>query len=185
MSNLPRSALLRPAQTPEDCRHSRAAFHALFLPIARRTDLSDAAKLLHEAVVSMVRQGLSWTQDELAAQIGWRKRQTVWRAARELVAAGLLRVKRIGLGRPNEYHLVETPEVTQEDIKAKAPRTPGHRSGHQEGRIGNAHARAVLLSQERRQETGYIRPGQHAGYGRVARSSSELMMSRAGPIPRR
>jgi hypothetical protein len=105
------------------------------VPIAKRGDLSDAAKLLHEALVSMVRQGLRWTQAELAEALGWKKRQKVWRAATELVAAGLLRVKRLGLQRPNEYTLIETDEITQDDIKARAPRVP--RSGHQEDRSRN------------------------------------------------
>lgn len=128
--------------TPADCRHSKAAFHALFVPIAKRTDLSDAAKLLYEGLISMVRQGYRWTQAEIAEQLGWRKRQKVWRAAAELIAAGLLRVKRLGLQRPNEYTLVETEGVTQEDIKAKAPRSHVPKAGHQEVRPRNVPTRA-------------------------------------------
>jgi hypothetical protein len=132
-----RPALLCPDPAPAECRHSKAAFHALFVPIAKRGDLSDAAKLLHQTLVSMVRQGLRWTQAELAEALGWKKRQKVWRAATELVAAGLLRVKRIGLQRPNEYVLVETDEISQDDIKARALRSAGSQSGHQEDRPRN------------------------------------------------
>jgi len=128
--------------TPTDCRHSKAAFHASFAAIAARKDLSDAAKLLHAALVSMVRQGFRWTQAEIAKALGWKKRQKVWRAAGELVAAGLLRVRRLGLGRPNEYTLVETADVTHEDIRAKAPRERVPRSGHQEDRPRTKLARA-------------------------------------------
>lgn len=135
---VPRPAAALQSPSTADCRHSRAAFHALFVPIAKRGDLSDAAKLLHETLVSMVRQGLRWTQEQIAEQLGWRKRQKVWRAAGELVAAGLLRIKRLGLGRPNEYLLVETDEVTQEDIKARASRDRVPGSGHQEDRPRNA-----------------------------------------------
>jgi biotin operon repressor len=142
------------AETPADCRHSRAGFHALFVPIARRRDLSDGAKLLHQALVSMVRQRLEWTQAEIAEQLGWASRQTVWRATAELVAAGLLVVRRRGLGLPNEYLLLPTEDVSTEDIAAKAPRTPGSRSGHQDDRPRNAPARAVNSPQEQTIRTG-------------------------------
>jgi hypothetical protein len=157
-STVSRPALPRPDATPADCRHSRAGFHCLFTPIAARTDLSDAAKLLHAGLVSMVRQGMRWTQAEIAALLGWRARQKVWRACAELVAAGLLRVKRLGLCLPNEYTLVETEDVTQEDIKARAPRAPGDGAGHPEGRRPNAPARAVNYPKKNDKNQGYTEP---------------------------
>jgi hypothetical protein len=127
---------------PAECRHSRAGFHCTFTTIASRRHLSDAAKLLHAALVSMVRRRLEWTQSEIAEQLGWTCRQKVWRAADELVADGLLTIRRRGLGLPNEYLLLPTEDVHAEDIAARAPRTPGDRAGHQEGRIPNTPARA-------------------------------------------
>lgn len=145
------------AETPADCRHSRAGFHCSFTAVAERTDLSDAAKLLHAGLVSMVRQAASWTQAELAALLGWRCRQKVWRAASELVAAGLLRVRRLGLCRPNEYQLTETDGIAQEDIRARAPKAPSPGAGHPDGRRPNAPARAGTYSPEKK-ITAKIRP---------------------------
>lgn len=161
------------AATPADCRHSRAGFHCAFVAVAERTDLSDAAKLLHAGLVSMVRQGICWTQAELASLLGWRCRQKVWRAAGELVAAGLLRVRRLGLCRPNEYTLVETDAVSAEDIKARAPKLPSRGAGHPESRRPTAPARAGTFSQRR------TSPGRTG----TAYDSKSYLETRYGPLP--
>jgi hypothetical protein len=153
---------MQPAN-PADCRHSRAAFHCTFGSIAERRDLSDAAKLLHAALVSMIRRRLDWTQAEIADELGWRCRQKVWRASCELVAAGLLKVRRLGLGRPNEYILLPTDDITPEDIAAKAKSERGNGAGHQEGRRRNAHARAFILSKENRSRSGVYTPPSTGG----------------------
>lgn len=153
----------RPASNPSDCRHSRAAFDAAFVAVGERRDLSDAAKRLHAALISMVRQGLRWTQAQLAAHLGWRKRQKVWRATSELIGAGLVRMRRIGLGKPNAYELVETDGLMAEDIAGKAPRCDVFRSGHQEGRRPNVPTRARHSGQK--EETK--KPDRYTG-GRLA-----------------
>lgn len=142
----------------QDCRHSRSAFHCSFTSIAARRDLSDAAKLLHAALVSMIRRRLDWTQAELARELGWQSRQKVWRAACELVAAGLLKVRRLGLGRPNEYLLVPTDDIGPEDITARAPRVPSARPGHQDDRPRNARARVPSSpkNEGERRERNYL-----------------------------
>lgn len=138
------------SQNPADCRHSRAGFHCSFQSVASRRDLSSDAKLAHAALVSMVRRGLTWTQAEIAAELGWESRQRVWRATSELVAAKLLAVRRVGLGRPNEYILLPTDEISPEDIKARAKPDRGNRAGHPEGRLPDTHARAVNSPKENR-----------------------------------
>lgn len=127
-----------------------------FRAIGARRDLSDAAKRLHAALVSMVRQGLHWTQAELAEHLGWSSRQKVWRATTELLAAGLVRMRRLGLGRPNSYELVSTDEISREDLAGRAPRLEASRAGHQQDRPRTAPARARQFPQIRtRKEPGY------------------------------
>lgn len=154
---------MQPAK-PTDCRHSKAGFHCTFTSVAARRDLSDAAKLLHAALVSMIRRRLDWTQAEIAAELGWGCRQKVWRATGELVAAGLLVVRRLGLGRPNEYILLPTAEISPEDIAARAKPDRGGRAGHQEGRRPNTPARAFLSDKEKTKERIDIRATKASDY---------------------
>ena len=165
-TNLPRSAPPRPDARSTDCRHSRAAFDALFEPIYSRADLSDAAKLLHGRLVSMFRLGASWTQSEIGASLGGWSRQKVWRAVGELVARGLLAVKRIGLGLPNAYTLLGLDSA---DLEGSAPR---FRSGHPEGRPAQHGGRGPLTEKRNERRSAIpTDPGAYlAGpYGAVVR----------------
>jgi transcriptional regulator with XRE-family HTH domain len=95
------------------CLHSKAAFHCSFATVAERRDISFGAKLLHALLVSQHRLKARWTQAELAERIGAPSRQAIWRLTRELEAAGLLVVRRIGLQQPNEYTVLG---VEQDDL---------------------------------------------------------------------
>lgn len=119
----------RGTRVPDDCRHSKTGFHTLFHPIAARRDISPVGKLVHQALVSMHRMGVSWTQTEIGEAVGLSRHQ-VWRALDELAAAGWVKVRRIGLGRPNEYELVG---IDADDLKGRASaRRPAAqpRAGH-------------------------------------------------------
>lgn len=150
-----------PDPTHADCRHSRAAFHCSFGSVAARRDLSSDAKLAHAVLVSMIRRGLTWTQAEIADELGWNCRQRVWRAVSELVAVKLVVVRRVGLGRPNEYILLPTDDISPEDIAARAKPDRVRRSGHQEGRRPNTPARAVNSEKKKEEEPGYIPEGDY------------------------
>ena len=96
-----RTTLSRPAaalQAPEP-------YHKLIRRVAERRDLSPGAKLLYGALVSQQQMGRRWTQTEIGATIGASRHQ-VWRWTSELIRAGLLLVKRVGLTMPNLYTLV-------------------------------------------------------------------------------
>lgn len=153
-TRVPRSAAAWQALTPSDCRHNREPFDCLFARVAERRDLSDGAKLLHAALVSRLRTGLAWTQVELGERIG-ASRQKVWRLLGELVAAGLLAIKRVGLGRPNEYELLG---IDAEDLAGRAPKRGRPAAGHQDVRLHNAQRQATYYPKKTREETQYKTP---------------------------
>lgn len=126
MDSVARRATARP-ETPADCRHAREPFDALFAVIGSRKDLSPGAKLLYGKLVTMHRVGAAWTQTEIGDSLGT-CRQNVWRWTRELVAADLLLVTRLGQGRANAYVLLG---VAQEDLDGSASRFKPTGSGHQ------------------------------------------------------
>jgi hypothetical protein len=100
----------------------------------------------------------------------------------ELVAAGLLLVIRVGLGRPNQYVLLG---IAQEDLDGNAPKSSRSGSRASGGPAAGHAARPSYKVEEETKESGYIKPGKSSGYGRPARSSGDLMMTRHGPIPGR
>ena len=90
---------------PADCKHVREPFDQSFHVVGRRADLSADARLLHAFLVSLHRTARTLTQAEMAQEAGL-TRHRVWAALRDLVADGLLRMVRYGLGRPNGYELL-------------------------------------------------------------------------------
>ncbi len=141
---------MQPAN-PTDCRHSKSAFDALFAVIGERKDLSPGAKLVYGKHVTMHRLGESWTQQQIADALGT-CRQNVWRWQRELVAANLLIVVRLGQGRPNQYTLLGVP---QEDLDGKAPRFKRTGSGHQDGRAPVADRRDSYRKKEKGEKNNH------------------------------
>lgn len=153
MSTVSRSGLAVQSPTPPDCRHSRQPFDASFAVIAERDDLGPGPKLLYAKLVTLHRTGASWTQDRLAASLGT-CRQNVWRWTRELVAAGLLLVVRLGQGRPNAYTLLGVP---RDDLDGAAPKgRPG--AGHQEVRTPGQDRRPSFNQKKPTKEWGYRPP---------------------------
>lgn len=134
-----------------ECHHSREPFDCLFSAVASRDDLSDGAKLLHATLVSRHRTGLRWTQVEIGERIG-ASRQKVWRLLRELVGAGLLLVRRLGLGRPNEYELLG---FSEDDLAGSARRPE---AGHQDVRRPDASAARTYYPKKNVQESRYKPP---------------------------
>lgn len=178
------SAAALQSPTPADCRHSRAGFHCTFTSIASRRHLSSDAKLLHAALVSMVRRRLEWTQAEIAAELGWESRQRVWRASAELVADDLLTIRRRGLGRPNEYILKPTDDITVEDLAARAKPDRGFRSGHQEVRTPNAPARANNYPKKTAKNgSGYTPPTDPSDYTQTREGTYTLIDGRMVLVP--
>jgi hypothetical protein len=86
-------------------QHTVEAFNAAFASIEARRDLNSGSKRLHALLVSAHRRRASWTHAEMARQLGAGMRSIV-RWSNQLVDAGLLSVKRPGLGKPNEYTLL-------------------------------------------------------------------------------
>lgn len=154
------------AQRVQDCRHAKTPFDALFSMIGERPDIGPGAKLLYGKLVTMHRTGNVWTQEQLGAALGT-CRQNIWRWTRELVAADLLLVTRLGQGRPNAYVLLGVP---QEDLDGNAPRFKAPGSGHQDGRRPDA-PRATLIKERRTTK----KPGD---YG-----SKDYTMTRWGRLP--
>lgn len=149
MSILARPAAACPACRTSQCRHSREPFDALFRVVAERPDLSDGAKLLHATLVSARRMGQAWTQAQIGERIG-ASRQKVWRLLSELVEVGLLEIRRVGLGRPNEYLLVGIPD---EDLDGRASGRPT--AGHQEDRPRNTKPDAYYYPKEQGKKSGF------------------------------
>lgn len=120
--------------------------------VAERLDLSDGAKLLHATLVSARRMGQGWTQAEIGERIG-ASRQKVWRLLVELVGAGLLEIRRVGLGRPNEYLLLGLPD---EDLDGRASGRPA--TGQQEDRIRYTKPDSLYSLKETGKKSGILRP---------------------------
>src|SRR5262249_39621178 len=75
--------------------------------VARNTSLSACARLLYALLVHGNRRGKSPRKKALAESLGCSAR-TARACLGELEAAGLIRSRRVGLGRPNAYDLVPT-----------------------------------------------------------------------------
>jgi biotin operon repressor len=152
-------SLTRPLGAGQDCRHSREPFDTAFRVINERRDISPAAKLVHARLVTLLRTGRGETQAEIGAALGMSRHQ-VWRATGELVAVGLVVVRRRGLGLPNGYELVGIPD---EDLRGRASRAPG--AGHQEaGPAGNpARARHSGVKRTTGRTPGPLKTGQCMG----------------------
>lgn len=108
------------SRTDRDCHHSKAPFDAHFRHIDERRDLSLVGKACHGALVSLAREGRTAIQTEIADMKGLTRHQT-WAGLQELKALGLIRIHRVGLGRPNEYELLGVDPL---DLKARPVRKP-------------------------------------------------------------
>jgi biotin operon repressor len=141
-------------------------FDAAFRVINQRRDISAAAKLTHAHLVTLHRTGRDATQTEIGEALGMSRHQ-VWRAIGELVAAGLVQTIRYGLGRPNGYVLLALDE---DDLNGRAS--------------GRRPVAGAVAGPVRPRARGYRKPEEHRKNGRYT-GSSDLMVSRYGPVQRR
>lgn len=172
-SHTTRPATALQADSPTDCRHSREPFHALFRVIATRRDISPVAKLVHQALVSMRRTGKCWTQTEIGEEVGLSRHQ-VWKGLSELIAAGLVRTTRRGLGQPNTYELLG---LDLADLDGTAPR-------HQDAGQHNPASRRPTTpknSGKDQKQTGI--PGAYTGSREQGWVMTDRGLRWAGPVP--
>jgi biotin operon repressor len=130
------------AQRAQDgaCYHSQEEFDQGFHVVSRRHGITSDAKVVHAYLVSLYRGGHDATQQQMADEIGL-TRHRVWSALRDLAEAGIIRVIRRGLGRPNSYILLAIP---QEDLD---------RSGNRKQRSGQSGSRRPASPETSRART--------------------------------